>query len=48
LKERYEIHHGIRIRDAALVAAASLSDRYISAGSFPTRPSIWWTRRPAA
>ena len=31
LKERYEIHHGIRIRDAALVAAARLSDRYISA-----------------
>ena len=30
LKERYEAHHGIRIRDAALVAAAVLSDRYIS------------------
>ena len=30
LKERYEVHHGIRIRDAALVAAARLSHRYIS------------------
>src|SRR5213080_794254 len=30
LKEKYEVHHGVRIRDAALVAAAVLSDRYIS------------------
>src|SRR6185503_9796208 len=30
LKERYEVHHGIRIRDAALLAAARLSHRYIS------------------
>ncbi|MEO6785085.1 MAG: Clp protease N-terminal domain-containing protein, partial [Chthoniobacteraceae bacterium] len=30
LKERYEVHHGVRIQDAALVAAAMLSDRYIS------------------
>src|ERR1700729_2644955 len=30
LKERYEVHHGIRIQDAALVAAATLSHRYIS------------------
>src|SRR3990172_1657937 len=30
LKERYEAHHGVRIRDAALVAAAMLSDRYIA------------------
>jgi ATP-dependent Clp protease ATP-binding subunit ClpB len=29
LKERYEIHHGVRIKDAALVSAAVLSDRYI-------------------
>ncbi len=29
LKERYEVHHGIRIQDSALVAAASLSDRYL-------------------
>ncbi|NNN21285.1 MAG: ATP-dependent chaperone ClpB [Acidimicrobiales bacterium] len=30
LKERYEVHHGVRIQDAALVAAAVLSDRYIT------------------
>jgi ATP-dependent Clp protease ATP-binding subunit ClpB len=29
LKERYEVHHGIRIQDAALVAATTLSDRYV-------------------
>jgi ATP-dependent Clp protease ATP-binding subunit ClpB len=29
LKERYEVHHGVRISDAALVAAATLSDRYL-------------------
>src|SRR5206468_8549910 len=30
LKERFEIHHGVRIKDAAIVAAATLSHRYIS------------------
>ena len=30
LRERYEIHHGVKIRDAALVDAAVLSDRYIA------------------
>jgi ATP-dependent Clp protease ATP-binding subunit ClpB len=30
LKERYEVHHGVRIKDAALVAAAILSDRYVT------------------
>lgn len=30
IKERYEVHHGVRIKDAAIVAAATLSDRYIS------------------
>jgi ATP-dependent Clp protease ATP-binding subunit ClpB len=30
LKERYEVHHGVRIQDAALVAAALLSDRYVT------------------
>jgi ATP-dependent Clp protease ATP-binding subunit ClpB len=29
LKEKYEVHHGIRIKDAAIIAAATLSDRYI-------------------
>jgi ATP-dependent Clp protease ATP-binding subunit ClpB len=33
LRERYEVHHGVRIRDAALVAAATLSNRYITIGS---------------
>ena len=47
LKERYEVHHGIRIRDAALVAAAKLSHRYISGRQLPTRPSTWSTRPPA-
>ncbi len=37
LKERYEIHHGIRIRDNALVAAAKLSDRYISGRQLPDK-----------
>ena len=37
LKERYEIHHGIRIKDSALVAAAVLSDRYISDRFLPDK-----------
>ena len=37
LKERYEVHHGIRIRDAALVAAARLSQRYIPARQLPDK-----------
>jgi len=37
LKERYEAHHGVRIRDAALVAAAMLSDRYISDRYLPDK-----------
>jgi ATP-dependent Clp protease ATP-binding subunit ClpB len=37
LKERYEAHHGVRIRDSALVAAAILSDRYISDRQLPDK-----------
>ena len=37
LKERYEVHHGIRIRDAALIAAARLSHRYIPARQLPDK-----------
>ncbi|HLB04833.1 MAG TPA: AAA family ATPase, partial [Gaiellaceae bacterium] len=37
LKERYEAHHGVRIRDAALVAAAMLSDRYIADRYLPDK-----------
>ncbi len=37
LKERYEVHHGVRIQDSALVAAAVLSDRYISDRFLPDK-----------
>jgi ATP-dependent Clp protease ATP-binding subunit ClpB len=37
LKERYEVHHGVRITDAALIAAARLSDRYIGGRFLPDK-----------
>ncbi len=37
LKERYEVHHGVRITDEALIAAATLSDRYITARFLPDK-----------
>ncbi len=37
LKERYELHHGVRIQDGALVAAAGMSDRYISDRFLPDK-----------
>jgi len=37
LKERYEVHHGVKIKDSALVAAAVLSDRYISDRFLPDK-----------
>src|ERR1700730_1286287 len=39
LKERYEVHHGVRIQDAALVAAATLSHRYITERFLPDKAS---------
>jgi ATP-dependent Clp protease ATP-binding subunit ClpB len=37
LKERYEVHHGVRIQDAAVIAAATLSQRYISDRFLPDK-----------
>ena len=53
LKERYEVHHGVRIQDAAIIAAATLSDRYITERFLPlqltapppgVRRRIWLTK----
>ena len=37
IQEKYEAHHGVRITDAALVAAATLSDRYITGRQLPDK-----------
>ena len=37
LKERYEVHHGVRMKDSALVAAAVLSDRYVTGRFLPDK-----------
>jgi ATP-dependent Clp protease ATP-binding subunit ClpB len=37
LKERYEVHHGVRIQDSAVIAAATLSDRYIADRQLPDK-----------
>jgi len=37
LKEKYEVHHGVRIKDSALVAAATLSDRYLTGRFLPDK-----------
>src|SRR6056297_43758 len=37
IKDRYEVHHGVRIRDDALIAAATLSDRYITSRFLPDK-----------
>ena len=41
LKERYEVFHGVKIHDSALISAAVLSDRYISDR---VRPLTWWMK----
>jgi ATP-dependent Clp protease ATP-binding subunit ClpB len=46
LKEKYELHHGVRILDSALVAAATLSNRYITDRFLPDKAIDLWTRRP--
>jgi ATP-dependent Clp protease ATP-binding subunit ClpB len=40
LKERFELHHGVRIQDAALVGAATMSDRYISDRYLPDKALV--------
>ena len=45
LKERYEVYHGVRIHDSALVAAATLSDRYITDRFLPDKASTLSMRR---
>src|SRR5437764_11892244 len=37
LKERYEVHHGVRIKDTAIIAAATLSQRYITERFLPDK-----------
>ena len=37
LKERYEVHHGVRIKDSAIISAANLSNRYISDRFLPDK-----------
>ena len=44
LKERYEVFHGVKIQDQALITAVVLSHRYISDRFLPIRPSTWWMR----
>jgi len=46
LRERYEIHHGVKFKDAALVAAAVLSSGISPTGFCPTRRSTSSTKRP--
>ena len=37
LKERYDVHHGVRIQDSAIIAAAKLSERYITDRFLPDK-----------
>ena len=45
LSERYEVHHGVRIKDAALVAAAVFRTVTSPTAFCPIKPSIWWMKR---
>ena len=45
LRERYEAHHKVVITDASLVAAATLSNRYITSRQLPDKAMTWSTRR---
>ena len=44
LKDRYEVFHGVKITDSALVAAATLSHSIFLTGSCRIRPLTWWMR----
>ena len=44
LKERYEVFHGVKISDNALIAAATLSDRYITDRFLPDKAIDWWMK----
>ena len=44
LKDRYEVYHGVKILDNALVSAAVLSNRYISDRFCRIKPSTWWMK----
>ncbi|MFR3707572.1 MAG: AAA family ATPase [Enterobacter hormaechei] len=48
LKERYELHHHVQITDPAIVAAATLSHRYIADRQLPDKPYLLMKRRPAS
>ena len=48
LRERYEVHHGVRIKDSAWWRRRCFPTATSPTASCPTRPSTWWTRRPAA
>ncbi len=45
LKDRYEVYHGVKILDNALVSAAVLSNRYISDRFYRIKRSTWWMKR---
>jgi len=44
LKERFEVHHGVRIQDSALVTAAVLSNRYITDRFLPDKAIDLWMK----